>query len=511
MYNHQSERIAIIDLGSNTNRLIVMETVLGFSYRLVDEVREVVRLRHGMTPEGLSPEAISRGLSTMRLYRDFCRQTGVTRILATATSAVREAANGKAFLQTVEQEIGIPIQLLTGDREAYYDSLGALNEVELQEGSILDIGGGSIQISDIKHRQFVRGASLPLGALALTEQFVTRDPLPQQEFEAIMAEIGRQLDSINWLDQKGGLPLVGLGGTIRNLALIEAYRQKYPLYTQHGFILDRSSVERSIGLFRELPLQKRQTLAGLSSDRADIILPGAMVLLAVMDRIRAKSIQLSVNGLREGVFFELFWSDLDQPIMPSVRKYSVLNLARNYAYERGHANHVSYLAGRLFEQLAPLHGYGSEERELLNAAALLHDLGRIVGYSDHHKHTQTLLEYNGLPGYTPREVALIALLCRYHRKGHPDIADYRLLLDENDLRILLSLSPILRAAECLERGRNSNITDILTSWDDQTLTIDLIAKQFPAVEIWQASRNASPLLSEAYQREVRFEHSASTL
>jgi exopolyphosphatase/guanosine-5'-triphosphate,3'-diphosphate pyrophosphatase len=505
MSKNQNQRIAIIDLGSNTNRLIIMETSLGFSYRLVDEVREVVRLRQGMTEAGLSDEAIVRGLSTLRLYKDFCEQTNVSQILAVATSAVREAANGHVFLDRIRDEIGISIQLLDGEKEAYYDTLGALNEVPLSEGVVLDIGGGSIQLSDVQKSQFNRGNSISLGALALTERFITRDPISKKEHRNIEKEISRQLDTIQWLPKKQGEPLVGLGGTIRNLAMIEASRQKYPLHTQHGFVLKRSSVEKSIQLFRELPLKERQKIPGLSSDRADIILPGAVVVLAVMKRLKIDELQLSVNGLREGVFLELFWSHLDPPIIPSVRKFSVLNLARNYFYEEQHANHVSILAGRLFEQLTPLHGYGKKEREILYAAALLHDLGRIIGYSSHHKHTQTLLEYNGLPGYTPRETALIALLSRYHRKGKPEISDYKLLLKKKDLITLTRLAAMLRLAECLERGRNANVTDTISTWDEEQLRITLIANQYPTVELWQANRNASPLMKEAFQKEVKID------
>jgi len=499
------QRIAVIDLGSNTNRLIVMETRPGFSYQLVDEVREVVRLRHGMTARGLSDDAIARGMSTLRLYKNFCQQTHVSQILATATSAVREATNGREFLQRVKEELGITIQLLDGEQEAYYDSLGALNEIELQEGVVLDIGGGSIQLSDIQKRNFQRGSSLTLGALALTERFVENDPISEGEYHQIQREIERQLDSVKWLPEKIGQTLIGLGGTIRNLALIEALRQNYPLNTQHGFVLEKPSVEQSIAYFRGHSLQQRQQLPGLSSDRADIILPGAMVLLAVLQRLQIDQMQLSVNGLREGVFFELFWDHLDPPIIPSVRRFSALNLARNYDYEKEHANHVRFLAGRLFDQLAPLHNSGPRERELLSAAALLHDLGRIIGYSSHHKHTQTLLEYNGLPGFSPRETALIALMCRFHRKGQPDISDYKLLLDNEDQQLLFHLSAILRLAECLERGRNGNITDTITTWDEDQLRITLIANQYPAVELWQAGRNASPLMAEAFQKEIVFD------
>ncbi len=505
MNDTTAQRIAVIDLGSNTNRLIIMETRLGVSYRLVDEVREVVRLQQGLTKKGLSKDAITRGLSTLRLYKDFCQQTNVNQILATATSAVREAANGPAFLKQVEDELGITIQLLDGDKEAYYDTLGALNEIELQNGVVLDIGGGSIQLSDIQKRNFIRGKSLLLGALALSEKFISKDPIPKGEFKAIENEISRQLDRIKWLPEKSSQRLIGLGGTIRNLALIEASRQKYPLNTQHGFVLKKSSIKKSITLFKELPIKDRQKIPGISSDRADIILPGAMVLLEVMNRLKVNQMELSVGGLREGVFYELFWAHLDPPIIPSVRRFSALNLARNYQYEKEHANHVSFLAGTLFEQLTPLHKYGTDEREILHAAALLHDLGRIIGYSSHHKHTQTLLEYNGLPGYTSRETALIALLCRYHRKGKPELTDYKKLLDKKDLVLLMRLAAILRLAECLERGRNANITDVISTWDENQLRITLIANQYPVVELWQATRNALPLMAEAYQKEVIFD------
>lgn len=498
----QSQRVAVIDLGSNTNRLVVMNTRSGYSYRLEDEVREVVRLRKGMTKEGLSPKAIARGLSTLRLFKNFCDRTQVNVILAVATSAVREAANGPQFVQRVEREIGLKLQVLDGEREAYYDALGALNEVPITEGVVLDIGGGSIQLCDIQDRHYQAGDSLTLGALALTERFVEHDPITDREYQALQQEINRQLDQVSFLADKKGQTLVGLGGTIRNLAKIETKRLDYPLETLHGFTLSRSSVEQSLKLFRELPLSERSEIPGLSSDRADIILPGALVLLKIMDRLDLDEVAISVNGLREGVFFEYFWKHLASPIIPSVRRFSVLNLARNYQYEKDHANHVRFLAGRIFEQLIPIHGYGINEKGLLDTAALLHDMGRIIGYSRHHKHSQTLIENNGLPGFTPREAALIGLLTRYHRKGNPDIDGYGLLLDEDDEFLLIRLAAILRTAECLERGRNANVNDVVTTWNDENLRLTLITNIYPTVELWQAERNAVPLLAKAFQRQV---------
>ncbi|RIK15379.1 MAG: hypothetical protein DCC51_14765 [Anaerolineae bacterium] len=172
------------------------------------------------------------------------------------------------------------------------------------------------------------------------------------------------------------------------------------------------------------------------------------MLQAVMDELEMESVTISVNGLREGLFFEHFWQHLVYPVVSDVRQFSVLNKARIYQYSKAHANQVRFLAGRLFKQLAPLHGYGRAEEELLDAAALLHDLGTLISYDDHHKHSQTLIINSGLPGFQPRETALIALMTRYHRKGRPRVDGFESLLVDGDETLLTQLSAILR------RGRS---------------------------------------------------------
>jgi exopolyphosphatase/guanosine-5'-triphosphate,3'-diphosphate pyrophosphatase len=509
MKDSQSQRVAVIDLGSNTARLIVMNAIPGYAYRLEDEIREVVRLRQRMTEEGLSQEAMTRAFSTLHLFKRFCYSREVDVLLPTATSAVREAANGPAFVERVRREIGLALRVLDGDREAYYGTLGALNEVPMTDGWVVDIGGGSAEISQVRDRRFYRGQAFTLGALALTERFVESDPVKASEFEALQEEIEGQLATAPWLAKNKNGTFVGLGGTIRNLAKIEAKRQKYPLNTLHGFKLSRASVDESIDLFRELPLDERGKIPGLSSDRADIILPGAMVLSAIMKRLDVDETTISTSGLREGVFLEQFWGHLSYPVIPDIGRFGVLNMARNYQYQKHHAGHVRYLAGRLFEQMAPLHGYGLAEREMLDAAALLHDLGSIIGYQEHHKHSQTLIEYNGLPGFPPRHIALIALLARSHRRGEPDISDYKSILNKGDDELLIRLAAVLRLAEFLERGRNAAVDDIIVTWDHDELRLTLVADLFPAVELWEAQRNAVPLVEAAFKRQVHLDSVAA--
>lgn len=511
MLSSQGQRIAIIDLGSNTVRMVIMRAEPGFAYRLEDEIREVVRLREGMTTAGLSEAAMARALSTLRLFKRFCDSWSVDHILPTATSAVREAVNGQQFLERIHNEMGLSLRLLSGEEEARYATLGVLNEVSLNNGFVIDIGGGSAQVAEVQNHRFRRGHAFTLGALALTLRFIKSDPIQEAELTAVSNEIGRQLDQLKWLQTSGkdSTQFVGLGGTIRNLAKMVAARQAYPLNTLHGFTLTLTELEKNIALLSKLPLAERKKLRGLSSDRADIILPGALVLKAIMYRLHADSLTISRNGLREGVFFEYFWQHLDYPVMADTRRFSVLNMARIYSYQKAHANHVRYLAGRLFNQLAPLHGYGRPERELLDAASLLHDLGTVISYDDHHKHSQTLIINSGLPGFSPRETSLVALLTRYHRKGKPSVAGFGSLLQPQDKKLLLQLAAILRLAEFLERGRNAAVDDITAVWNATTLRLTLIADHYPAVELWEAERNAADLMALAFKRRVVLESTAA--
>ncbi len=500
-------RIAVIDLGSNTARLILLSAVSAHSFRQIDEIREVVRLRKEMTEDGLAENAVNRAFSTLRLFKRFCDSREVDEIIAAATSAVREAANGSTFIESVKRDVGLTVQILSGEREAYYGVLGVLNEVFIEDGFVLDIGGGSAQVSEVRDRRYVSGDSLTLGALALSERFVTSDPISDSSYEAMEKEIRSQISTV--AKRKGRVPIVGLGGTIRNLAAIEAERSGYPLNTLHGFSLTRKELVKTIRQLRSKPLSKRQRIPGLNQDRADIILPGAMVAREVMDRLDVKQMGVSEGGLREGLFYELFLAGQSEPIIPDIRAFSVLNLARNYGVDLTHAEQVRHLAGRLFEQTIPLHGYGSEERNLLDAAAILHDLGMIIGYAAHHRHSQTLIEHSGLPGFTPREAALVALVARYHRKGKPETSDYDQLLGRGDGKRLACLAAILRTAEYLERGRNGIVSDVEVMWDQKHLRVALVAESYPLVEIWQAEQHAASLLESVFDLRVLFSNTAT--
>lgn len=496
-------RVAVVDMGSNTGRLVLYGLIGTEAWFLEDEIREVVRLRSGMTTEGMSEEAMRRGLAVLSLFRRFCDSVQADTVIATATSAVRDAGNGEAFLERAQEVSGWELRILDAQEEAQFGATGLLAEVPIDSGYVIDIGGGSAQISRVESQRWDRGVSLPLGALRLTEQFFRSDPPLESEVSALRSYIRACLEGVDWLvPLQSGEALGGLGGTVRNLGYIEHARLHWPLPTLRGFTVGRERVEEMVGRFLSVPRTRRARMPGLNPDRADILPAGAIVLQEVMQALAAPGLHTSVNGLREGLLLDHFFRGAP-PTGEDLRRFSVDSLGRRYKIRRGHALRVQHLATRLFDQLAALHGLGPSHRHLLEAGSILHDVGTVLGYHDHHRHSETLVALNGLPGWTVRATAMVALLTRYHRKGSPSPGIFRRLLEPGDVAALKWLSAMLRMAEYLERGRNGNVTDVrVCSITDRSLDLEAVAHGDATVEIWDTRRNAVPLLQVVTERKV---------
>lgn len=493
------ERIGIIDLGSNTARLIVIAYRPGHSFRLVDEVSETVRLAEGVGDDGkLQPAPMRRAIETLRMFHTFCRSTNVGTVVAVSTSAVRESTNRDEFLDTLHQETGLELRILSTEEEAYYGYLGVINSLALNSGFIIDIGGGSTEVAEVYRRTFSRSFSSPVGAVRLTERAVHSDPISKQDFRGVVKGADTAFDELDWFQEFAGTQLVGIGGTIRNLARIDQKRHKHPIGRVHGHVLSLKSLDSIINQLRRSNHNERESISGLNRDRADIILAGATILRQLMRKSGFESLVVGGSGLREGLFYEHFLADHDRPQFASVREFSVLNLARLCDYEEQHVARVRDLSLSLFDQLRPMHHYGAWERELLSYGAILHDIGVVVGYYDHHKHSAYLVDNSMLNGFTHREIALIALLTRYHRKGSVDTRTYQGVLQADDPERVARLSSLLRIAEYLERSKSQVVqqltVEIQASGD---VLVRVQATGDATVEVWDANRRTG-LFNDAF-------------
>lgn len=492
--------LAIIDLGSNTAKMIALAYRPNDRYRHLDQLRQVVRLSAGMGPAKIiRADAFERGLTTLALFRAYCEASGIDEVRATATSAVREAANGASFVAAARERAGVELDVLGGEAEAACGVLAVANSVALDDALVLDLGGGSVQLSLMQGRRFVRGDSWPLGAVKATEAFFEHDP-PREAAVAALAAATRERVGA-WLEGiPAGLPLVGMGGTLRNLANVQQKREAYPVDLLHGYRFASRHLDEVVTDLLATPTDARRGVSGLNSDRADIIAAGGVVIREVVEAYGADELLISGQGLREGLFYPYLFPD-GEHLAPDVRAFSVRNLMRQYYDHPAHNEHVRRLALALFDGLRERHGYGGFERELLGAAALLHDIGMAVDYYGHHKHALYLTMGHALPGFSHREQVLIGLLARYHRKGSPSDKGYGDVLEDGDMPRLRCLAGILRLAEYLERSKAQKVREVRCHLGDGYLQIEARADGDARVEVQEANRR-SGLLAEALQLEV---------
>jgi exopolyphosphatase/guanosine-5'-triphosphate,3'-diphosphate pyrophosphatase len=476
---------------------MVADYQTGFAYRIADEISRRVRLSEGLIAGGALQEAPrARAVQTVRMFKAFCDAHHITRIVPVATAAVRDASNRAEFLKELYAATGVRFRVLSGEDEAYYGVLGVVNSLGLRDGLVMDLGGGSAEVSLVRRGRFQRGETTPLGAVRLTEMFFDGAGRAKSgEVSRLVKYASGIFESIQGMALDDGQQFVGVGGTIRCLARMDRLGRDYPLGLVNGYELRRNNLDVLIERMVELPPNERaRQMPGLPTDRADIILAGALAVREAMRRAGAQSLIVCGHGLREGLFFKEFLKPAEPPVIKDLRAFSVYNLGRLYGYEPVHAAHAAKLALSLFDQLARRHNFGQEERDCLWAAAQLHDIGTVVDYYDHHRHTYYIIESAGLGGYSHRETMLIALVCLYHRKGTPTDEDLGVLTRDGDLDRVCKLASLLRLSEYLDRSRTQVITRLSVlngSGHRVVLRAQVRARADARVEIWEAQRNAA--------------------
>jgi exopolyphosphatase/guanosine-5'-triphosphate,3'-diphosphate pyrophosphatase len=478
-------RVAIADLGSNSWRLVVFSTGpgdVGPWWKRTDELYETVRIGAGLAASGrLSDDAMTRGLETLDVFARFCRASHIAPddVHVVATSAIRDADNGAQFLARVHADTGLSVEVLGPGEEAWFGYVAAVNTTTLRDGAVLDLGGGSLQLSAVAGRRVGDMVSFPLGAVRITEQFLAEDPDRPARRKACnrVRAYARELigDGAPWLGG-GASRLVGLGGAARNLAAAAAAGAGSLDLGVQGFLLTRERLAELVTELAALPVAERGAVPGIKPGRGDIILAAALVLQTVVELGDFAGIEVTEAGLREGVFLARTLLDPDDPLIDDVRAAAVENLAVQYESDLPHVRHVARLALGMFDSLATADVFVAEpqERELLWAAAMLHDVGMTISYDDHHKHSRYLIESAELPGFDPRERALIAQITRYHRKGVPRLGAIEGLTRSGDDALLERCATVLRVAEHLERGRDQSVSAarLLSSGDGVDLHLE---------------------------------------
>ena len=376
------ERIAIIDLGSNSIRFIIMQIGEHGAYKLIYQEKKSIRLAEGMTLTSrlLTEEAQQRALSCLAVYSHIIEVQKIKKVLAVATAAVRNAINGASFLKRVRMSTGIPMTIISGKAEAALGFSGVSHTIDQKDFLLFDLGGASVEISLVKNKKRIHSISIPIGAVTLTEMFQSSSEVNQNKIETIQRFIQNVLSKVEWFPSEP-LPVIGIGGTVRNLAKIHQRAVNYPLPKLHNYRFTVEDVFEEVRMITGKSYEERQKISGLSSERADIIIAGALVIQEILRKAKASYLTISGCGLREGLFFHYYDPIYDKNgekqhdmLRCSVQNY-LDTLPITYDF---HTKYVTATALAMFDQWQKVHKLDPRMRDILAAAARLHDIGNLI-------------------------------------------------------------------------------------------------------------------------------------
>ncbi len=502
----QSRILAAIDIGTNSIHMVVVQidpTLPAFT--IIAKEKDTVRLGNRDPKTGnLTPEAMERAMAALRRCQELAISLDAEQIVAVATSAVREAPNGREFLKRVDAELGLFINLISGQEEARRIYLGVLSGMEFNNHPqvIIDIGGGSTELilGDSHQPRFL--SSTKVGAVRLTDEFITTDPICDREFNYLQAYIRGTLERpieelLSHLDEGEKPRLVGTSGTIESLAAIDA-KDKLGMVPNplNGYELARDDLKAIVKHLASLDYKERADIPGMSEKRSEIIVAGSLILLEAMTLLDIESLTICERALREGVIVDWMLTHglIEDRLhyQSEVRQRSVLKVAQKYQVNLEYSDRVANFALSLFNQTkGSLHDWGAEERELLWAAAILHSCGLYVSHSAHHKHSYYLIRHGELLGFTDVELEVIANLARYHRRSKPKKKhdNYNNLPSKKHRHLVSQLSALLRLAVALDRRKIGAIERVQCDYlpDDKVLHLRLVPTHPGddcALELW---------------------------
>ena len=496
------QKIGVIDIGSNSIRLIIVE-VGEYTYKLVDELKDSVRLGADVEEgQSLSQDKIEETIKTLRMFRSLCDSMRVTTIIAVATAAVRKASNGEEFVKQVKEETGLDIQILSGTEEAFFAYTGVVSSVEIDNALIMDIGGGSTELILVNDKELVESVSLPFGSISLTQKFNLAEDMSEVQAKELREFLLESFRGIPWLKKGTFTQIVGVGGTFRNFGKIDRCIKKYPLNIAHSYNMTNTDIYNIYELVRGKNLLQRKKIEGLSKDRADIFPGAAATIATIVEYTGATEAIISGSGIREGLIYDYITQHY-QPI-EDILEFSLHNLMNRFNLNKRHARQVFQLTKSLYEQLHELHNIDGNFEKIIKTATLLHDCGVQLRYYNHHEHSFYIILNSVVNGLTHRELLLSAYIAANHRKDQFEIdwMKYEALIDKNDLEIAREIMVLLKIAENLDRSKTNLVRQIRCQITDDEVIMQIFANVNADLEIFHASLVAKQF-KKVYGKKLR--------
>ncbi|MCS6305142.1 MAG: Ppx/GppA family phosphatase [Nitrospira sp.] len=505
-------KLAVIDIGTNSIHMVLAEILPDAGFKILDRFKDMTRLGNGVfSTRRLSEEAMTRALDVLKTLVTLARNKGFDRIIAVATSAVREARNGGDFVAFIMEQTGLRVRVISGTEEARLIFLGVKHSIALPDGPtlVVDIGGGSVELIVGNREGLIHGKSLKLGAIRLAEQFLPKAPPSESMLYALNDAVLTHLrDALGSFKMKKFHSLVATSGMAGNLGEVAHLRQTGRPLPQHNLatvsLKDVRSLETELA---RSSVKARLAIPGLDPKRVDTLLPTAVILRRLLELSDLSEITLCDKAIREGVIYDFIVRHREglkaENDIPDVRRRNVISLARRCQAPEVHSLHVADLALSLFDQTKREHRLGQQERTWLEYAAILHDVGYLINPRQHHKHAYYLIKHSDLGGLAAEEIDMVANIARYHRRALPSLKHEAFdCLTPRLRRVVKILASLLRIADGLDRTHFSLVQAVNVRFKKE-ITIEVHLTGDAEMELW-AAKSRADLFEQIFHRPVLF-------
>ncbi|AAK78598.1 exopolyphosphatase/guanosine-5'-triphosphate,3'-diphosphate pyrophosphatase [Clostridium acetobutylicum] len=495
------KHIGIIDVGSNSVRLLFAEITSKSSFKILTEFKEYVRLGSGFDSKGnITDNKIDSLISVLNLYKNFCNRFEDTEMVVTATEAFRRAKNQESIIQTVKNNLNLNIRVLSGEEEAYYDYFAAINTLDIKDGLIMDIGGSSTELILVANRTLKECVSLQFGAITLIEKFNIKDSIDEKQEKMLKDFLLESFSSIPWLKSISSTTLIGIGGSIRNIGKISKKQKDYPLNLIHNYIMPAKSAEDIYNDVKNKTLEQRKKIKGLSKDRADIFVGASLAVSMLVNILSINEIIICRNGLREGLLLSKLFHK--KPI-DNILDFSINNVLINNSINITHSFHVYKLTSLLFSSLQSVHKINISLDKVIKTASMFHNAGVNISYYYHHRHSAYIILNSSLYGISHKECVMSACIDIYQRSENIQsmLNEYGNMLEKEDIYAIKVIGILLRIAENLDKDLSGSIYDLKCIVDDAVVIIKTYSKE-PSDFLISEAQNSSGLFKNTFNKSL---------
>ncbi|GIM30314.1 phosphatase [Clostridium polyendosporum] len=497
------ERIGVIGLDSNSIRVMLAEIEDSGYFKIIDELQESVRIGLDLIENSyISKEKIDKTIATLKSFKSLCTVSGASQIITIATEALNAAENKSELKERVLKELSLKIRILSFDEEIYYNHLGIKNSIYSDNSLMVDIRGSHTHVAWLKGKDLYKKFTMPVGCINISKMFKLEDTVHFLSSESANDYVEDLLKKNTWLFETKFDNIIGIGGTIRNLAKIDQRKKRYPIDTLHNYIFNDYDLNESYNLLKCKNLKGRLKINGLSIDRADVIVGGTIIIHKIVELLSINEIKVCGRGLREGIIHEYLNNNYASS-QEDILDYSIHGIIETLNINKPHADNVYNITYKLFQALKPLHHLSDEYNNLIKTASLLHDCGISIRYYDHHLHSLYIILNSPISGLSHKELLLSALIAAMHRNNEYQIplAKYSNIINRSDVNVVERIGVLLKIAEGLDRGLVGAVKDFQVNILENAVELNLFSDNDMALEIAQALR-AKYKFKEVYNKEL---------